>query len=219
MKNNIKKIEKKLKISLVGYTGCGKTCIAHRYCENEYKDNFILTIGVDYKKKTIETDEFKLILQLYDLGYESAFEIYLNYAQNSDGIIFVVDYIDYDNYATMYIKDFYNAYKNRPNKEFSSLICINKCDLGKNENTQKRKKEIENFASENNIKIFEVSAKTGKNINEAFNELIYQILKKDKSKQKERHASPKEIVPSISKHYYKSFCLSKLEKLNEYINF
>ena len=43
-----------LKITLIGDSGVGKTCIINRYAQNEFTENTDSTLGVGYKKKAFE---------------------------------------------------------------------------------------------------------------------------------------------------------------------
>lgn len=52
------------KCLLLGDSSVGKSSIVERYVENNYKSNFISTIGVDFKIKTIEYESKVLKLQV-----------------------------------------------------------------------------------------------------------------------------------------------------------
>ena len=67
--------------------------------------------------------------------------------------------------------------KEERNNDYDSIICANCCDL--EEQREITKEEIKNYELNYNIKIFEISALTGLNINKAFNYLIYQIFKRN----------------------------------------
>ena len=68
---------------------------------------------------------------------------------------------------------FINSVKEN-NNDYASIICTNFCDLI--EKREFTKEEIKNYEQKYKIKIFETSAKTGVNINEAFNYLVNLIL-------------------------------------------
>ena len=54
------------KIIIVGDTGVGKTNILIRFCENEFKPNYIATIGVDFKIKSVQVGNVRLKMQIWD---------------------------------------------------------------------------------------------------------------------------------------------------------
>jgi Ras-related protein Rab-5C len=62
----------------------------------------------------------------------------------------------------------------------------NKCDLAKDENRRKvSTKEAQNFSTEQNLIYFEVSAKSGENIDETFMKITEQFFKEKNSKNEE----------------------------------
>ena len=54
------------KFLLIGDSGIGKTSILSRFSDNEFLTNFIPTIGVDFKIKTIDLNGKTIKLQLWD---------------------------------------------------------------------------------------------------------------------------------------------------------
>jgi Ras-related protein Rab-8A len=55
-----------VKLIIVGDSGVGKTNLLLRYCDGEFKTNYVPTIGVDFKIKTVHLDGCKLKLQIWD---------------------------------------------------------------------------------------------------------------------------------------------------------
>ena len=53
MENEDKKNSNSLKITLIGDSGVGKTCIIRRFTTNEFDSNSFATDGVSYSKKEI----------------------------------------------------------------------------------------------------------------------------------------------------------------------
>ena len=54
------------KILIIGDSGVGKSALLNRYCDDFYTDNYISTIGVDFKVKTIEVNGLTIKLQIWD---------------------------------------------------------------------------------------------------------------------------------------------------------
>jgi GTPase SAR1 family protein len=52
------------KILLIGDSGVGKSCIILQYTENNFSQNLMNSIGVDFKLKTIEVDGKVIKLQI-----------------------------------------------------------------------------------------------------------------------------------------------------------
>jgi small GTP-binding protein len=55
-----------LKIILIGDASVGKSSLLLRYIDQTFEENYICTIGVDFKIKTIEQNGKKLKLQIWD---------------------------------------------------------------------------------------------------------------------------------------------------------
>ena len=54
------------KLALIGDSSVGKTNILLRYIHSEINLSHIATIGIDFKVKVVDIDEFKLKLQIWD---------------------------------------------------------------------------------------------------------------------------------------------------------
>ena len=65
------------KILLLGDASVGKTSFTKRYCYNIFNPSERLTIGVDFHVKTIDLNEKKIKLQIWDVGGEERFRFLL----------------------------------------------------------------------------------------------------------------------------------------------
>ena len=65
------------KILLLGDASVGKTSFTKRYCYNVFNPSERLTIGVDFHVKTIEMNNKKIKLQIWDVGGEERFRFLL----------------------------------------------------------------------------------------------------------------------------------------------
>jgi small GTP-binding protein len=61
-----KKPQNSIKITLIGDSGVGKTCIIRRYTLNEFTAESLTTDGVSYSKKDIMHGDEKIQLDLWD---------------------------------------------------------------------------------------------------------------------------------------------------------
>ena len=174
----------KINLLLVGDSSVGKTSLCHRYAINEFHENYLSTIGVDYLEKVIVIDDQKVNLKIMDTsGQERYGSIVTNLFRQADGLIFVFDITNKDSF------DAINRWLTLAEdiKDLPKILVGNKIDL-QNRRVIKKDK-IENFAERNNnIHCFETSAKTGENVEDAFNDLIRLILP-DKIKKNNGKAS------------------------------
>ena len=164
-----------LKIALIsGLYHIGKATFLHRFVNNEFVSESYLTIGSSYAQKKIQFDKYKIKLHLWDTaGGERFWSINSLYSRDAHGIIFVCDITISDslNALTRFIEDI-----NDCNKDYEGIICATKCDL--EEERQITKEELIKYGLSQNMEVFETSAKTGKNIDEAFKRLVELIIRK-----------------------------------------
>ena len=61
------------KIVIIGDSGVGKTNFITKFCDNVFEDNYVATIGVDFKLKTVSIDGTKIKLQIWDTAGQERF--------------------------------------------------------------------------------------------------------------------------------------------------
>ncbi len=69
--NKPKKIDHTFKVVLIGDSGVGKSCILLRFADDQFKEHFYATVGVDFRFKNFLVDEknikLQIVLYLYPL--------------------------------------------------------------------------------------------------------------------------------------------------------
>ena len=164
------------KIIILGMSEVGKTCLLINYFDKKFKENNISTIGIDFKTKFFKFDENKVKINYVDTaGQERFHAISSNYLKNANGILLV--YAVNSRASFSLLEDWMKEVENHANQNFSIIILGNKCDVEDREVTLE---EGENFAKKINSKVYEVSAKTGYNVAEAFDEIARMTYEKDK---------------------------------------
>jgi small GTP-binding protein len=84
-----------VKLIVIGDSGVGKTNILLRYCDSDFKSNYVATIGVDFKVKPIAVDGRKLKLQIWDTAGQERFKtINQAYYKGAAGIVLVYSVTD-----------------------------------------------------------------------------------------------------------------------------
>lgn len=164
-----------MKLVIIGDTSVGKTCLLNRYDSNEFNDNFVPTVGVVYKLKKISVEDVDFNLQIWDTAGQERFRsITQSYYRGSDGALIVFDVTDRQSFENMSI--WINDFQDFTDQNQNIIIVGNKADAEKRAITTE---EAEAFAQAKNFKYIETSAKTGLNVNEAFN-MIEEIIYEDK---------------------------------------
>jgi Ras-related protein Rab-1A len=54
------------KVLLIGNSGVGKSSLLLRFADDVFNDNFMPTMGVDFKIRTIDVDAKTIKLQIWD---------------------------------------------------------------------------------------------------------------------------------------------------------
>jgi len=162
------------KMVFLGDTSVGKSCISSRYIRNEFYEFQEPTIGAAFLSKTININNKDIRLDVWDTaGQERYRSLAPMYYRGAHGAFIVYDVTNHDSFIGA------QTWINELNKKASHCIILllgNKYDLKKN--IKISEEEINKFCETNNIKHIYVSAKTGENIEEAFNYIIKLLPEK-----------------------------------------
>ena len=166
---------KTFKILTIGESGVGKTCILRRFVENKFLKNHLATIGIDFKTKTLIINKQEIKLKIWDTAGQERFRnITTQYYKGADGIVLIYDVTDDASYEK--IRDWMEQILSTTKREDIGLVLLgNKCDM---EPRAVSEEQGNKMAEELNVSYFETSALTGQGINEAFNELTRDIMKR-----------------------------------------
>jgi len=160
------------KLLLIGDTGVGKSCLLLRFADDTFTRNYISTIGVDFKIRTIELEGKTIKLQIWDTAGQERFRtITSSYYRGAHGIIVVYDVTDMD------------TFKNVPQwlEEIDRYACenVNKLLVGnKSDMTSKKVVEFSTAkeqADSFKIPFLETSALNATNVEQAFMKMAAEI--------------------------------------------
>ena len=160
--------EKKISMKLIslGDVEVGKSCLIKRYCEGNFVEDYITTIGIDYGVKKVPFDDCKAHINIFDLSGDDDYKkIRIKYYKEAIGVLMVYD---------VNIKATFDSLVKWEKEAEKNGLDISKCVVALLGNkTDVKKREVKaDFAREwakgRGYKFFEVSAKTGYNVNEAF---------------------------------------------------
>ena len=163
-----------VKVTLLGNSGVGKTCIIYRFTNNDYKEGTMTTRGADYSQKSITIKNQTINLDLWDTaGQENYRSLGRHFYKDSLIVILVYDITNRESFEDLKTI-WYNDLK-RYGEKYSVLAVVgNKSDLFENEVVSED--EGRKFAEEKNAEFMLVSAKTGDNITNLFNVLVNKYL-------------------------------------------
>ena len=167
------------KIVFIGDTCVGKSCILVRFSDDVFNENYVTTIGVDFRFKTMIVKNKIAKIQIWDTaGQERYRSITTAYYRGAAAIIICCDSTNKDSFYNL--NNWIDEISKYTDKEVDKLILMNKCDLV--DDRQIDKSEMAKFEKENGIKIMEVSAKTGNGIDKAFEYIIEKLIDKNEKK-------------------------------------
>ena len=157
-----------VKCLVIGDSGTGKSSIMMRFADDIFNSNYISTIGVDFKIRTMEFRNKIVKFQIWDTAGQERFRtLTASYYRGSNAILLCYDISDKNtfNNINMWLEEIKRYSTGNP----LLILCGNKTDL---ENKREvYKKDAEEYAKTNNMYFFESSSKNNSNITEIF-ELI-----------------------------------------------
>ncbi len=161
------------KILLLGDSEVGKSCFLMRYSDNVFVENYITTIGLDYKLKSVKLDSGKTIkVQLWDTAGQDKYRtIAKNYFKGSHGILLLYDVTKQSSFEN--IREWIHDIKEEVSDKAIIFLIANKIDMVDSRKISKEKGE--ELAEEYKIPFFEASAKSGENVDEVFKALYNKI--------------------------------------------
>ncbi|MFX0116532.1 MAG: GTP-binding protein [Candidatus Hodarchaeota archaeon] len=175
-----------VKVCLLGDGAVGKTALRERYLGKGFSSNYIMTIGADFAVKPVTIRERPAKFQIWDLAGQPRFSsVRALYYRGSMGALLIFDVTRPDSFANQ--RDWINElWKSNGKGPIPLVILGNKSDLrghSPDEISNEQALEFAETLSEETrstgfeTPYLETSAKTGQNVNEAFQMLGNSILK------------------------------------------
>ena len=154
---------------MLGATGVGKTSLVRQFVESVFSEKYHETIGVKVDKKVVNVDDEEVMMLLWDIqGEDDEFKIRPSFLRGASGYILVVDLTRAQTLESAKRIQFMIEEEVGP---VPFQILFNKNDL-------KDEFEIDDswmveFAGE---EVVRTSAKTGENVEEAFEGLAKKMI-------------------------------------------
>lgn len=167
-----------VKLLLLGDSSVGKTSFINRFFNNEYNENELSTLGIDFQYQILKKDNSIIKLLVWDtVGQEKFRAIPSKFYRNCDGILLFFDLEKPDSFNNIskWIQDI-----NDNNNETNCILYLlgNKIDLSRKISLEQANLK----AKELNVKYFEISCKLNINIYDPVLEMINEILNKNINK-------------------------------------
>jgi small GTP-binding protein len=169
------------KLILLGDGTVGKTSFFKRYFNNDFNDNYMMTIGVNDSFKFIQIQKNVIKIKIWDTAGQERFRsLPRKYYQHVDGIILLYDVTSRESFNNIskWIKDIAD---NSGNKVIIYLVG-NKIDL-----IDERKVEFSEAmetATKNGMRSMEISCKLDINVKEVITNIASEIYEVNTEKRK-----------------------------------
>ncbi|CAN2039041.1 GTP-binding protein [Candidatus Magnetomoraceae bacterium gMMP-15] len=163
----------KKKICMLGAFATGKTSLVQRFVKSIFSEKYLSTVGVKIDKKTISLGEKKVDLMLWDIHGEDEFQkVRTSYLRGMSGYFLVVDGTRKNTLDTALML------RERAEKAIGRvpfMIVFNKSDL---KDEWEIDDETINAMSEKGFLVIQTSAKTGRDVEDAFLMLTEKMINK-----------------------------------------
>ena len=158
------------KLIFLGDQFVGKSSILNRFYQDKFEPDYQATIGLDFHSKNVNINGNIVRLLLYDTAGQEKFKSLIPmYIRDANIILVVYDITNKDSFT--HTEHWVNETKDLKREDAIFVLVGNKIDL--EENRVVGKKEAEDFATEKGFLFYEVSAKTGDNVQDLFNTRIF----------------------------------------------
>lgn len=194
------KYEDKFNIMVIGDEKVGKTTILERHFNRKFNSERKKTVGVEYYPKDYKDLKTELVynIKFWDTaGQEKFRSVTKNYYQRAQGMIITmaIDNRESFNNLRMWVN---SVLENSGNQNMPFVVVCNKMDLDENEKVIQIS-EVEELCNDVHkdktlkLKYFFTSAKTGENIDEAFEYIMKEVIKFNSSISRDSTIQPKNI--------------------------
>jgi len=165
--------QNKFKIVFLGDQGVGKTSIIKRFIYDTFDESNAATIGVDLISKTVTLQSKTIRLNLWDTAGQEKFRCLIpGYIRDAGVAIIVYDITKPESFD--HVKSWVDEVKEARKEEV--LIAVIGCKSDLSDERQVPDSEGKKIAQEYNGLFKEVSAKSGANIQEFFQDLVVSLV-------------------------------------------
>ena len=169
-----------LKIVILGEGRVGKTSILSKYFKKKFNEGQESTVNPSFYEKTVNSKGKSIQLKFWDTAGQEQFDaISTIYYQNSVGALLVYDVTIFETFKK--VEKWVNTLKEVVGKDITFVIAGNKFDLSDKNSLSQNSSAIDSYCAKENCKHFYTSAKTGYQVDDAFDNLIRSVLNKVKS--------------------------------------
>ena len=164
-----------LPLMLLGDSQVGKSSLLLRLTGNQFNDSQLTTVGKESYIMQVNLHGYELKMKIWDTAGQERFKsMSVQVIKTSDAVVLVYAINDRNSFNAL-DKWLLKISEASDISKKPIIVIGNKSDL--DDKRQVSYEEGENFAKNKGYNFYETSAKTGENINEAFNDIFEQLYK------------------------------------------
>lgn len=167
------KVEYHSKVLLLGDSAVGKTSLLRKFVYGKFSSDYRASLGVDFLQKIVQTDDgATLSLAIWDVAGETRFSSFKSiYYTGASGVLLLFDLTRKDTFDNL---SFWYKDLSIICPDAAIILIANKSDLSNQRKVNES--DIEDVKAKLNSEVILTSAKTGKNIDDAFSALAEKML-------------------------------------------
>ena len=164
-----------LPLMLLGDSQVGKSSLLLRLTGNQFNDSQLTTVGKESYIMQVNLHGYELKMKIWDTAGQERFKsMSVQVIKTSDAVVLVYAINDRNSFNAL-DKWLLKISEASDISKKPIIVIGNKSDL--DDKRQVSYEEGKNFAKNKGYNFYETSAKTGENINEAFNDIFEQLFK------------------------------------------
>ena len=161
---------------LIGAGAVGKTSLVKRFVDGSFDTSYNVTIGVDFLTKDVEVNDKEVKLTIWDIGGQDRFKFMRNrFYDGAHGALLIFDLSRADTYHE--IQKWLGEFRAFAGDEVPFILVGNKVDLVDDIGEVVERNEAKSFAEGEGSIYIDTSAKTGENVEDAFQRLTKLMIK------------------------------------------
>lgn len=169
-----------LKVIILGDSGVGKTSLMNQYVNKKFSNQYKATIGADFLTKEVLVEDRLVTMQIWDTAGQERFQsLGVAFYRGADSCVLVFDVNVAKTFENLdsWRDEFLIQASPRDPDNFPFVVIGNKVDLDQRVVSQKR--ALAWCQAKGAIPYFETSAKEGINVEQAFQVIAKNALKKE----------------------------------------
>ena len=161
------------KICMLGSMAVGKTSLIRRFVSSIFSDDYLSTVGVKISKKSLAVDGRDINMMLWDLeGHDEYGDVNISYLKGASGLLFVVDGTR-GHTLSQVLEMREPVFRAAGGGDTPHLFLFNKSDVRAEWQVSDA---VLGALEGKGFEIMEVSAKTGQNVEKAFESIARLML-------------------------------------------